>query len=217
MKRHTLLVLSGLATLSLAACSSDSGSKVLQPGGTSGGGGTAASVVSGGNDPAPIDASSGTCQVKVTGDVSAEWTAGGGSGSIGYGPWVAAPGVTSILGPLDESFFIVNCDSNAGNYVGFLTNSDAKIPMEPATYVIPAASPALGGGSSGPLGTVITLDGTDTNWMLSGDGEFVITEFDSDHIAGHFTLPITDALAGMTGTSKGNAVMTGSFEFANPS
>ena len=137
---------------------------------------------------------------------------------VANGPSASAPGAFALAAPLVHNGvpYELLRDSGDGNYVGFLTNNDAKIPMEPATYVLPAGNSALGGSNGGPIGTMITLEGTETNWMLSADGELVITEFDNTHIAGHFTLPITDALATMNGASKGDAVMTGSFNFANP-
>jgi hypothetical protein len=64
--------------------------------------------------------------------------------------------------------------------------------------------------------TLLGLDGTDTNWGPSAQGQLVITEFDANHIAGTFTIPVTDVLAGMTGSSKGDAVITGEFSYTNP-
>jgi len=214
MNRYSLLVLAGIAAVSLSACGGSDPHAF--PSSRSTGDHRAGAAPFFGGGPAAVDTSSGSCNVTVTGDVTATWASGGGSSAIGYGPWLTAPGTTSVLGPLDESFFILNCDSNAGNYVGFITNSDVEIPMQPASYPVPVGVTAMGTGSAGPLGTVITLDGTDTNWMLSGDGELVITQFDDHHIAGHFTLPVTDAEAAITGTTKGNAVINGTFEFANP-
>lgn len=167
-------------------------------------------------DGGTTDVSGGSCHVVVTGDISQEWTAGGGSSSVGYGPWIGNPGITTPIGAVDESFFIINCQDSTDNYVGFLAQNDAKIPMEPATYVLAKGASAISATDTSPIVSLVTFDNSETNWVLSADGELVITAFDNDHIAGHFTLPVTDAFAEMTGTSEGSALITGEFDFENP-
>ncbi|MGB8859094.1 MAG: hypothetical protein WCC60_07560 [Ilumatobacteraceae bacterium] len=218
MKRHGVLIISGVALLSLiAACGDDKKASVTTSpeGNVAQDIGSTATIADGGAT-GSVDTSGGSCHVTVTGDLTTEWSSGGGSSSVGYGPWVGSPGVTTMIGALDESFFVINCDSGTDDYVGFLTQNDAKIPMEPATYTIPAGTSALSDNGVGMIAALVTFAGSDTNWMLSGDGQLVITAFDNDHIAGTFTLPMTDALSAMTGTSEGDVVVTGEFDLLNP-
>lgn len=213
MKRYQHLVLSSLALLSVvAACGGDDGPLAVpdQPG-------------AGGSVDLPVDApvlpgdtGLGTCNVTVVGDVTAEWVSAGGSAAVGYGPWYEGPAITTMLGDTDETFFVLNCDSGDGNYIGFLGQNEIPIPMTPATYVITPGDSVFGSSGEGPIGILVSMESTDTNWTLVSNGELVITEFDGEHIAGRFTLPVTDALAEMNGTSKGTAVISGTFDLANP-
>jgi hypothetical protein len=220
MERFGRLALGVIGVAMLASCSGGGGNSTGTLPGQSvaagGGVGDTSSAPSGETGAMPTDTGSGSCHVTVTGDVTADWTSGGGASAVGYGPWVANPGVTTIIGALDESFFVVNCEGPGDNYVGFLTTTDSKIPMEPATYAIAADASALSGEGGGKIAPLISLDGTDSNWSLATQGEFVITAFDDQHIAGTFSLPMTDAFADLNGTSKGDALITGVFDYANP-
>ena len=62
----------------------------------------------------------------------------------------------------------------------------------------------------------MSLEGTDTTWGASAPGTVSITAFDQHHIAGTFTIPVADLLADVSGTSKGNATVTGDFDYPNP-
>ena len=212
MKRTHAFTVAGVALVSLlSACSDDSSS--TQSGGVTLPGG----VTVPGNITAPAgDTDMGFCHVKVEGDVTAEWTSPGGASSVGYGPWVPSATGTIAGVNLDASFFVVNCQGDGENYVGFMPMGDAMIPMEPATYTIEAGDNVFGASEGGQMTTLLGLDGTDTNWGPSAQGQLVITEFDANHIAGTFTIPVTDVLAGMTGSSKGDAVITGEFSYTNP-
>ena len=225
MKRITQLTvgIASVAMLSLAACGSDDKlSDPALPGAedtTLVDDTTQSGETQSGSDATsaqPTDVAGGSCHVTVVGDINAEWTSSGGSSSVGYGPWVGSPGVTTPIGALDESFFVINCQDSTDNYVGFLSQNEAKIPMEPATYVLPMSSSTLGSTDTSPIASLVTFQDSETNWVLMSNGELVITEFDDEHIAGRFTLPVTDAFAEMTGTSEGSAVITGEFDFENP-
>lgn len=208
MNRTTALALAGVALLSLAAgCSSDK--KISLPGNVSLPGGATLP------DGLPSSDALGSCHVKVTGDVTAEWTSNGGSGSVGYGPWIPKS-VGSVPIATDETFFILNCQGDGANYVGFMPVTDGSVPMQPGTYTIAPADNAVGTSQSGAMVTLLGLEGTDTNWGPSAQGTLNITAFDSNHIAGNFTIPVTDVLAKLTGTSKGDAMITGEFDYANP-
>ncbi len=205
-----------VAGLTLAACGGDD-EGVSVPGATLGESASDAtsSPSLGGQD---LGNELGSCHVNVTGDITADWTAPGGSAAVGYGPWIP-PMPDATLGiDIDETFFILNCGGDDDeNYVGFMPLNSAAIPMQPATYTIPAATNMIGTGDGNGMSVLITFEGTDTNWGASGEGTLVITEFDDEHIAGTFMVPVTDVLAEMSGEpSEGNAVVSGEFDFANP-
>ena len=123
------LALAGFALLSLpSGCSTDKSPSFANPGTVSAG----VTLPHG-----AVSTALGSCHVKVTGDVTAEWASAGGSGSVGYGPWIPKR-VGSVPVATDESFFILNCDGGGDNCVGFLPVGDAKVPMHPATYTIEA-------------------------------------------------------------------------------
>lgn len=204
---RTALALTGLAALALTAGCSDDNNSVSLPDGVT--------LPQGGDTPGG-NLEMGACHVTVTGDVTAEWTSPGGVSSVGYGPWVGQTAGVTMPIDMDEGYFILNCQGEGENYVGFMPVGEAQIPMEPATYTIEPADNAFGVGEGGLMTTLLGLDGTDTNWGPSQAGTLTITEFDADHIAGTFTLTVTDVLAEMSGTSKGNAVITGEFEYTNP-
>lgn len=217
--RTVAITLTLAGTLALSACGGDD-----TKGGLPGlpGGSTGQDITLPGDLPvvpgAQGDAESGFCHVEVSGDVNAEWTAPGGYSAVGYGPWV--PEATAAASPIatDDTFFLVNCTGENDNYVGFGANLDQHIPMAPGTYTIPTAQNAFGvAGPVSPIGMLITLGGTDTNWGPSQDGTLIITAFDEEHIAGTFSVTVSDVLADLGGTpSKGSAVITGEFDFANP-
>jgi len=214
MNRTRLTVALFAATgLALTACGSDTDSALP---GLPGSPSASADPAAGNPVVAPSD-ETGSCHVSVTGDVNAEWTSPGGYSSVGYGPWTPTqPGVTMPMA-MDETFFILNCQGDGENYVGFGPRVDQSIPMQPATYVIEAGDNVFGASEAGIMTVLIGLDGTDTNWGPSEAGEIVITEFDATHIAGTFRLTVTDVLASIGGTpSKGTAVITGEFNYANP-
>jgi len=201
------LAIAGLTVLALATgCSDDS--KVSLP--------DSVTLPAGGGDVPDGDLAMGSCHVTVTGDVTAEWTAPGGPSSVGYGPWVGQTAGVTMPIDMDAGYFILNCQGDGENYVGFMPVGENEIPMAPGTYTIQPADNAFGASEGGQMTTLLGLDGTATNWGPSQPGTLVITEFDDQHIAGTFTLQVTDVLAHLNGSSKGNAVITGEFEYTNP-
>ena len=213
MKRHLAVAAAGLTVLSLlAGCSDDKKTVQLPDGVTLPGGATLP-----GDGASPGNTNLGSCHVKIDGDVTADWTLGQDASSFGYGPWIPqAPGVTAPI-VLDETYFVLNCPGDGQNTLSFMANLESAIPMQPATYTIPAATNAFGTAETGMVSILLRLDGPagQTNWGPSADGQLVITEFDSNHIAGTFTVPITDVLAKLNGTSMGDAVITGEFSYSN--
>ena len=215
MNRTRLTVALFAATgLALTACGSDTDSALP---GLPASPSASADPAAGNPVVAPSD-ETGSCHVSVTGDVNAEWTSPGGYSSVGYGPWTPTqPGVTMPMA-MDETFFILNCVGDGTNSLTLAPMADVAIPMQPATYVIEPATNAFGTSEDSKMSILVTFDGPagETNWGPSEAGELVITEFDADHIAGTFRIPITDVLAKLTGTSMGNAVITGEFNYKNP-
>ncbi len=214
MIRHRAIAVGGLALVTLlTACGGDSTNTL--PGAADGSGLPGAVTVSPGAPPAG-STDMGYCHVRVEGDVTAEWTSPGGMSAVGYGPWAATTAGTIAGISLDESFFILNCQGDGENYVGFGPIGEATVPMQAATYTIEPGDNVFGASESGMMSVLIGLDGTNTNWGPSAQGQLVITEFDEHHIAGTFSVPVTDVLAQMSGTSAGDAVITGEFEYTNP-
>jgi hypothetical protein len=167
------------------------------------------------------DISDGGCHVTVTGDVTKEWTGANDSGGFAYGPWAdAALGDNTVPFSitLDANFFILNCTSGDDN-VSFTASGDFQVPQEPATYALAPSDNIISGASpDNEIGMIISLAGTDTNWGLEAEGTFTITEFDDEHIAGTFELPVKDNLADLASVpSKGSALIKGEFLFTNQS
>ena len=216
MNRTTALAVAGIALLALATGCSDDKQVTLPSGSTPVGESLPAATEQPAGDPAAGDSPMGSCHVTVTGDVTAEWTSDGGAKSVGYGPWIPQAGGTTAIGALDESFFILNCKGPGESYIGFGPVHKAKIPMQPGTYTIEPATNVAGSSENGIITAMLGLDGTDTNWGASAQGQLVITAFDDQHIAGTFTIPVTDVLTKLSGTHKGEAVITGEFDYANP-
>lgn len=171
--------------------------------------------------PTPMAIAGGNCHVEVTGDVSATWDSPGGYSAIGYGPWIHQEPDQTIAGiPMDETFFLLNCTGPGTSSINFGTSPGSKIPMQPATYTLPPADNAFGASDNpGALSVLIGLDASETNWGLREPGTLTITRFDESGIAGSFQLPVTDVLAKIAGAqqpSKGNAMITGTFDYPNP-
>jgi hypothetical protein len=154
--------------------------------------------------------------VKVTGDVESEWTSNGGTMAVGYGPWLPES-MQDPAYPADETYFIINCIGEGSDYIGFLATGDGPgVPMEATSYNLPVGTGGLSAGTQDAVEVIIGLNGPDTVWDTDMGAVLVITEFDEDHIAGTFTVPVVDGLADMTGVDNGTATLTGEFEFANP-
>ena len=238
MRHPTLLTLASVALLSLtAACGDDSPAATPDTTVSAEISTTAAAapettaavtdttaVVTESTDPASTEAETTTtvpagedsCTVNVTGDVNTSWTSGGGYSSVNYGAWIPPSGGSTPIA-LDDTFFVINCTGPGASYVGFAPSVGSHIPYEPATYTLPASDNLFGGSSTPSVMEVLMgLDGTDTNWGPSAEGTLVITEFDENHIAGTFTIPIKDVLGHLNEVDKGTAMITGEFNYQNP-
>ena len=131
--------------------------------------------------PAPASTGGSQCSVRITGDVSAEWSSdAAGFQAFVYGGWLADPS------PEDASAFGLNCYDSDFNIVGFSSTSGTEIPMEPATYELPA-----GFDPAAPITADVALLFDDGLWQTTS-GTLEIVEFDETHIRGTFDLVIAD-------------------------
>ena len=224
--RRTMLAATGIAlALATAGCSSDNPTARPNAANDTIANGEDLSSVPGATEDSPATEGGATptidpsdsCHVDITGDVNVSWDSPGGYSAVGYGPWIPSTPGNSVPIALDETFFILNCTGPGESYVGFGAATDARIPMTPGVYPILPSDNVLGGsGSPHMIQALLGIDGTDTNWGPSAEGSLTITAFDGDHIAGTFLIPVTDVLADITGASKGDAVISGTFNFVNP-
>lgn len=214
-------------TLLLAACGGGDESDAAPA--TSGPASTAA-------DPAgtpPTDAGAGTdttaaapdddsCQVEVTGDKSASWTAGGGISALNTQYWLTSEELEMFGGAEGSFYFIVNCAGEAGSlsFIATASASEETIPYGPATYTLPVADNVLGASESNePIIVMLNLTDSQTNWGVSEPGTLEITAFDDERLAGTFSFTATDLLARSPlgdGASEGTITVKGSFNFRNP-
>lgn len=148
----------------------------------------------------PPDAAMGTCQVKVTGGVKAEWTGEGGTTASAISYWFK-PG-----DPNDKMMFdgkpgmILNCVGKGGR-LSFIANAKTgatDLTFGPKTYTLAKGKKSF---------TVMASAGKDST--LSATGTLDVKQFDSTHIAGSFDL---DAKFIDGGASK----ITGTFDFKCP-
>lgn len=122
------------------------------------------------------------CSVTITGAVTAEWTSNvSGPQAFVYGGWLTNPS------PEDAGFFGVNCYDSDFNIVGFGSQPDTSIPMEPATYQVTRAS-----GSAELITVDVALLFDEGLWETTS-GTLEILEFDDAHIRGTFALEIQDS------------------------
>lgn len=162
---------------------------------------TAAPASSDGEDGGGGDVASGGCVFEVAGDITRSVAAPDGPYAVNYGPWTP-----DGLGP---TFFVISCtESGAGNSVSFAANQ-APIEMTGGQTINLRGGTGLGGqDATDPVLVTLYLDGY-LGWGLGGNGTLQIAEFDQQHIAGSFTLPIKDLAGG------GTATVTGTFNLTN--
>lgn len=162
------------------------------------------------------------CQIDVTGDKTASWSAGGGISALNTQYWLSPEQLEMFGGADGRFYFIVNCSGEAGSLSFFATAtaSEETIPYGPATYTLDPAGNVFGAGEGdAPIGVLLNLTGSQTNWGLSEPGVLEITVFDDQRLAGTFAFTATDVLARSPlgdGTSEGTITVKGSFDFRNP-
>ncbi len=130
---------------------------------------------------APPSTDASTCNVTITGAVSAEWTSdASGPSAFVYGGWLANPSTE------DAGAFGLNCFDSDFNIVGFFAAPDTTVPMEPATFQL-----GPDGGET-PMAADVALATDDGLWETTS-GTLQILEFDAAHIRGTFSLAIRDS------------------------
>ena len=155
-------------------------------------------------------AGGGSCQVDVTGDVTASWHANQDKGSLLVSYWLSAN--SRELMSLSGEALILNCKGTGGS-VSFTTpakTSASDFPKAPKNYVIPAGG-LLGGAEPGQISILMNLNDKSI-WKVTEAGSFNVTTFGGDKFAGTFSVKIGrvgDDLKTITGT----AVVSGSFDF----
>ncbi len=216
----TLLV---SASMALAACGGgDDGAAAPERPGTDPAAGPSETrpADTGAEPAAPDSPGDDGCQVEVTGDKTASWTAGGGISALNTQYWLSP----DQLGMFGESFyFIVNCSGEAGSlsFGATAKATEETIPYGPATYTLEPASNVMGTGEGeAPIGVLLTLTDSETNWGLSEPGVLEITRFDDERITGTFSFTATDVLnssrIGDQSRFEGTITVKGSFDFRNP-
>lgn len=233
-----LLAVFVIAALAFAACGGDDddngGGGFAGPGGsgdskesstkatggsTSGGGGSAAS-------------NNGSCEVSVTGDVSATWKGRGGASAVGSDYWYSVDEMKKIVGTLKSAnesvddamkkdprlyLLILNCTSTEGggkNSISLFPSNSSKykdVPFQPGEYVIPKQGGLGGVENPGEFGVLLSVG--DGSFKVAEAGKLKITKFDKTGIAGTFIYKGEEGFA--QGTPKKVSV-EGKFDFACP-
>jgi len=194
---------SAVAAFAIVAAGCGSGAASGGPGATGQNGNPAASL------PAMPAAGGGSCQINITGDVTASWQAKQDSGTLLVSYWLSASSRQMMA--LTGEALIFNCKGSAGS-VSFTTPSDTTatdFPKSPKDYVIPAGG-ILGGATPGQISLLVNLN--DHNiWKVTEPGSFNVKTFGGGKFAGDFSIKI-----GKTGddlkTIVANAVISGTFD-----
>jgi hypothetical protein len=215
-------------TLTLAACGGDDSSTAASgsdPAGTSAssdeGGATDGSSTEGSEAPEVTDSGGGdggSCQVDVTGDVTASWSAGPSLSALETEYWLT-PQEKEMFG--EGFYFVVNCQGPGGDYFGLTAGqagSTDTVAYGPASYTLsPSENVLAGTGMDSPLTVLLAFDGDEGVWGVTEPGVVEITEFDGDNIAGTVIFTASDMLAEMAGTPERTVQVTVTFDFDNPS
>jgi hypothetical protein len=200
------------AVFAVAACgSSASSGGPATPGASTGGG-----DMGGGGDQTPsisfANVGGGSCEVKITGDVTASWSEQQNMSSVLVTYWLDSADREMLDMAADDASFLINCQGDAGHLsltsAGSPTTAD--FPEGPGTYVIAAAG-ILGGGESGQASVLLTIGDT-TMWGVSEPGTLNVTALDGSKFAGNFEFKAREVGDDLQ-TVIANVTVSGSFDF----
>jgi hypothetical protein len=142
----------------------------------------------------------GKCELKATGAVTKEQTTFGGRPATNVTYWMSAEEKKNLMG---VDGFAINCRGTDINFSMTPVGKPELMPFAPKKYVFKKGH-ADGASVSVTFGPTVTLG--------DPDGSIDITAFDKKHIAG--TVNLSGKLMGKG--AKGNATLTGSFDFKCP-
>jgi hypothetical protein len=162
-------------------------------------------------------AGGGSCQVNVTGDVTASWTAKQDMSSVLLSYWLSPANRKTLSLKDGEESLILNCQG-AGGSVNFISpngTTTANFPQSPKSYVIPTGG-ILGGAAAGQISMLFSTNDKTLMWKVVEAGTFNVTTFGGGKFAGTFSVKV-----GMVGddlkTITGTAMVSGSFDMGCPS
>lgn len=228
--RHAALALTGAALVLTAACGGDDDDNPKD----SGDGNKPAATQTGGSATRPAGSFSddaGYCDVKITGDVEAEFRAPGGPSAVGADYFMSKDELSKALKFLGENptdaelnddevdlfLLLLNCVSKDGVYsISFFPGADSKysdVPFRAGNYVIVPGGVLGGDAARGQFGVLATIK--DLSMGVSEPGKFNITAWNKDHIAGDFAFAMKEPEFFATGTPK-SVKVTGKFDLKAP-
>ena len=168
-----------------------------------------------GSSNAAVKTGAGTCEVKVTGDLTLSYKGQGGASAVGSDYWLTDDEVRNAVSMMtglgsnasdaekkkavdaamknDPRLYllILNCVSGTGdtkNSLSLLPSGGSKyadVPFKPGQYTIPKGGLLGGGDKPGEFSVLLSL-GKDA-YKVSEDGKLSITKFDKTGIAGSFS------------------------------
>ncbi|HEU0029765.1 MAG TPA: hypothetical protein VFQ53_03960 [Kofleriaceae bacterium] len=149
---------------------------------------------------APESADLGTCEVKVSGGVTAEWHGVGGTSSTAISYWFTPGDDNDKMMFGGKKGMIVNCVGHDGklSFIGGEKVSKEELPFGPKKYTIEKGKRSF---------MVMATVGKDS--MMGATGTLDIKELDSKHVTGSFDLD-GKLLKG------GDVKLTGTFDFKCP-
>jgi hypothetical protein len=155
-------------------------------------------------------AAGGSCQVTVTGDITASWKATQDNSSLLVSYWLSSSSRTMMA--LSGEALILNCKGAAGS-VSFTTpdkTSTSDFPKAPKNYVVPMGG-VIDTAQPGEIGMLLNLNDKQV-WKVVEPGSFNVTTFGNGKFVGTFLVKIGRVGDDLT-TITGNAVVSGSFDF----
>lgn len=178
----------------------------------------------------------GSCEMKVSGDVTKTVTSGGGSGAVGADYWMTDDEMRTALKAIAQIFdkksdaelerevaasmkedprlvlLIINCGSAGGadGSLSLMPGADSKyanVPFGPKSYTIAKGGLLGGDAKAGEFTAMFSLG--DGLYGIDEPGELKITKFDKTGIAGSFSFKASERLSN---TNK-KVTVQGTFDY----